>query len=166
MDKLQWTKDIFGSKLEIRRGAELIGKIQWENMVSPKAQAMINGKLFTLNREFFLSKLEIYDANDQSLLGMVMINLFNPRSNVIINGKCFELEISNFWQSRWSWKFNGTNIISYTSNEFITKGKGDIELFTTLNDEVEILILLGLFVRNQFVLFMLLGLMVILLIVL
>lgn len=166
MDKLQWSKEVFGSKLEIRRGAELIGKIQWENMLSSKAQAMINGKLFTLNREYFLSKLEIYDANDQSLLGMVMINLFNPRSNVIINGKCFELEISNFWQSRWSWKFNGTDIISYTSNEFITKDKGDLELFTTLNDEVEILILLGLFVRNQFVLFILLGLLVILLIVL
>ena len=166
MDKLQWTKDVFGSKLEIRRGAELIGNIHWENMVSSKAQAMINGKLFTLNREFFLSKLEIYDANDQSLLGMVMINLFNPRSNVIINGKCFELEISNFWQSRWSWKFNGDVIISYTSNEFITKDKGDIELFTALNEEVEILILLGLFVRNQFILFMLLCLLVVVLIVL
>jgi hypothetical protein len=162
MDKLQWTKDVFGSKLEIRRGVELIGKIQWENMLSSKAQAMINGKLFSLNREFFLSKLEIYDANDQSLLGMVMINFFNPRSNVIINGKCFELEISNFWQSRWSWKFNGDEIVSYTSNEFITKDKGDIELHTTLSDEVEILILLGLFVRNQFVLFMLLILVVVL----
>jgi hypothetical protein len=68
MDKLQWTKEVFGSKLELKRGNELIGKIQWENMVSSKAQALINGKLFTLNREFFLSKLEIYDANDQSLL--------------------------------------------------------------------------------------------------
>ena len=165
MDKLQWTKDVFGSKLEIRRGVELMGRIQWENMLSSKAQAMINGKLFMLNREFFLSKLEIYDANDQSLLGMVMINLFNPRSSVIINGKCFELEISNFWQSRWSWKFNGDEIISYTSNEFITKDKGDIELYTALSDEVEILILLGLFVRNQFILFMLLILAVVLLVV-
>ena len=165
MDKLQWTKDVFGAKLEIRRGAGLIGKIQWENMLSSKAQAMINGKLFALNREFFLSKLEIYDANDQSLLGMVMINIFNPRSNVIINGKCFELEISNFWQSRWSWKFNGDEIVSYTSNEFITKDKGDIELHTTLSDEVEILILLGLFVRNQFVLLMLLILVVVLFVI-
>lgn len=165
MDKLQWSKDVFGSRLEIRRGLELIGKIQWENMLSSKAQAMINGKLFTLNREFFLSKLEIYDANDQSLLGMVMVNLFNPRSNVIINGKYFELEISNLWQSRWSWKFNGDIIISYTSNEFITKDKGDIELYTALNDEVEILILLGLFVRNQFVLFMLLILAIVLLVI-
>ena len=166
MQKLQWSKDVFGPKLEIRRGTELFGNIRWENVISSTAQAMIAGRLFTLNREFFLSKLEIYDANDQSLLGMVMINLFNPRSDVIINGKRFELEIQNFWQSRWSWKFNGTEIITYTSNEFITKDKGDIEVFTAINEEVEILILLGLFVRNQFVLFMLLILIIIILIAL
>ena len=112
MEKLKWSKDVFGSKLEIRQGAEQIGKIHWENMLSSKAQAMINGKLFMLNREFFLSKLEIYDANDQSLLATVMINLFNPRSDVVINGKRFELEIKNFWQSRWSWKFNNSEIIT------------------------------------------------------
>ena len=134
-------------------------------MVSSKAQAMINGKLFTLNREFFLSKLEIYDTNDQSLLGTVMVNIFNPRSDIVLNGKRFELEISNFWQSRWAWKYNGLEIITFTSNEFITKDKGDIELSTTVTDEVEILILLGLFVRNQFVLFMLLILFVILIII-
>lgn len=165
MEKLTWSKDIFGSKLEIKQGNEQIGKTQWENMVSSKAQAMINGKLFTLNREFFLSKLEIYDANDHSLLGTVMINMFNPRSNVVINGKRFELEIQNFWQSRWSWKFNGSEIIIFTSNKFITKDKGEIELATLVNDEVEILILLGLFVRNQFVLFMLLGIVVALIII-
>ena len=154
--RLNWIKETFGSKLEIKQGNELIGNIQWENMVSSKAQAMINGRLFILNREFFLSKLEIYDANDQSLLGMVMINLFNPRSDVVLNGKRFELEISNFWQSRWAWKYNGAEIITFVSNEFITKDKGEIELSTTVTDEVEILILLGLFVRNQFVLFMLL----------
>jgi hypothetical protein len=166
MEKLQWTKDVFGSKLELRQGTEQIGKIQWESMVSSKAQAMINGKLFMLNREFFLSKLEIYDANDQSLLGMVMVNIFNPRSDVVINGKRFELEIQNFWQSRWSWKYNGQEIINFTSNEFITKDKGEIELLTACNDEVEVLILLGLFVRNQFILFMLLLLLVLLVIVL
>ena len=165
MEKLRWTKDIFGSKLEIRRGVEQIGKIKWDNMLSAKAQAMINGKLFTLNREFFLSKLEIYDANDQSLLGSVMVNLFNPKSDVIINGKRFELEIQNFWQSRWSWKYNGSEIITFTSNEFISKDKGDIELFTACNDEVEILILMGLFVRNQFILFMLLGVLIIVLLI-
>ncbi len=166
MEKLQWTKDVFGSKLELRQGFEQIGSIQWENMVSSKAQAMINGKLFILNREFFLSKLEIYDANDQSLLAMVMVNIFNPRSDVVINGKRFELEIQNFWQSRWSWKYNGQEIIKFTSNEFITKDKGEIELHTSCNEEVEILILLGLFVRNQFVLFMLLLLFLIVIIVL
>ncbi len=166
MEKLQWSKDVLGPKLEIRRGEELIGSIQWENMISSKAQAIIAGRLFTLNREFFQSKLEIYDANDQSLLGMVMINLFNPRSDVVINGKRFELEIQNFWQSRWSWKFNGTEIITYNSQSFLTKEKGEIELYTTFNEEVEILILLGLFVRNQFVLFMLLLLILIILILL
>ena len=165
MEKLQWTKDIFGSKLELRQGYESIGKIQWESMVSSKAQAMINGKLFILNREFFLSKLEIFDANDQSLLGTVMVNIFNPRSDVLINGKRFELEIHNFWQSRWSWKYNGAEIIRFTSNEFITKDKGEIELLTTCTEEVEILILLGLFVRNQFVLFMLLVLLLIVIII-
>lgn len=165
MEKLQWTKNIFGSKLEIRRKEELIGKIQWENMVSSKAQAMINGKLFSLNREFFLSKLEIYNANDQSLIATVMVNLFNPRSDVVINGKRFELEISNFWQSRWSWKFNNDEIITYTSNEFVTKDKGDIEIHSVIYDEVEILLLLGLFVRNQFILFMLLLLLIIVMII-
>lgn len=165
MEKLIWTKDIFGSKLEIKQGDEKIGKIDWDNMVSAKAQAMINGKLFTLNREFFLSKLEIYDGNDHSLLGMVMVNMFNPRSDIVINGKRFELEIKNFWQSRWSWKYNGSEIITFTSHEFITKDKGIIELATSCNEEVEILILLGLFVRNQFILFILLGILIALLII-
>lgn len=166
MEKLHWIKNIFGSKLEILQGTETVGKIQWENMVSSRAQAIINGKLFVLNREFFLSKLEIYDANDQSLLGTVMVNVFNPRSDVVLNGKRFELEIQNFWQSRWSWKYNGVEIITFTSNEFITKDKGDIELHTTCNDEVDILILLGLFVRNQFILFMLLLFLVVVFIIL
>lgn len=156
MEKLKWTKNIVGSILEIRRGEEQIGSVRWENIWGAKAQAMINGRLFMLNREFFLSKLEIYDANDQSLLGMVMTNLFTPRCDVVINGKRFELEIQNFWQSRWSWKFNGMEIITYSTGDFLSKGKGEIHLHTTLNEEVEILLLLGLFVRNQFVLIVLL----------
>lgn len=165
METLSWTKDIFGSKLEIRQGNEKIGSINWENMFGSQAQAMINGKLFTMNREYFLSKLEIYDSNSQSLLGTIMINFFNTRSDVLINGKRFELEIKNFWQSRWSWKFNGAEIIKYTSHEFITKDKGTIELASPINEEVEILILLGLFVRNQFILFMLLILLVLIIVI-
>ena len=84
---------------------------------------------------------------------------------MLINGKRFELEIKNFWQSRWAWKFNGDEIISYTSHEFITKDKGTIELNSPINDEVEILLLLGLFVRNQFIIFMLLILMVLLVVI-
>lgn len=166
MERLNWEKDIFGSKLEIRRGFEPIGNINWNNMVSSKAQASVNGRLFLLNREFFLSKLEIFDANDNALLGTVMINLFNPKSDVIINGKRFELEVKNFWQSRWSWKFNGNEIISYVSNEFILKEKGEIELFTTCNEEIEVLLLLGLFVRNQFILFILFIFLILLVVIL
>lgn len=165
MEKLSWSKEIFGSNLELMQGNERIGSINWENMVSSKAQAIINGRLFTLNREFFLSKLEIYDSNSQALLGTIMINFFNTRSDVLINGKRFELEIKNFWQSKWSWKFNGNEIITYTSHEFITKDKGTIELASPINEEIEILILLGLFVRNQFILFILLAMLVIVMII-
>ena len=165
MEKLSWTKDIFGSKLDILQGNEKIGNINWESMLSSKAQAIINGRLFTLNREFFLSKLEIYDGNSQALLATIMINFLNTRSDVVINGKRFVLEVKNFWQSRWSWKFDGNDIISYTSHEFITKDKGTIELTTPITDEVEVLILLGLFVRNQFILLTLLALLVILLVI-
>ena len=165
MERLSWTKDIFGSKLDIQQGTEKIGNINWESMLSSKAQAIINGRLFTLNREFFLSKLEIYDGNSQALLATIMINFLNTRSDVVINGKRFVLEVKNFWQSRWSWKFDGNDIITYTSHEFITKDKGTIELATPITDEVEILILLGLFVRNQFILLILLVLLVLLVII-
>jgi len=165
MKKLVWIKEIFGSKLEILSGNDTIGIIQWQNMFSGKATAVFNGRTFFLKREFFLSKLEIYDGKEQSLLACVMINLFNPRSEMIINGKRFELEIKNFWQSRWSWKFNGNEVISYVSNEFIAKEKGEIELYSSCNDEVEILILLGLFVRNQFILVILFLVLIMLLII-
>lgn len=156
MEKLQWTKEIFGTRLELKRGSELVGNIQWDNLFGSRAQAVINGRVFVLNRTFFLSKLDIYDSGEQLLLGTVMVNLFNTKSDIVLNGKRFELEIKNFWQSRWSWKFNGNEIITFTSNEFILKDRGEIELCTTCNDEVDILLLLGLFVRNQFILFMLL----------
>jgi len=165
MEKLFWIKEIFGSKLEIHQGSERVGAIRWHNMFSSKASADFNGRNFTLKRDFVNSKIEIRDARMDSLLSEVSVSLFNPRSEVVINGKRFELEIKNFWQSRWAWKFNGTEIIVFTSNEFITREKGDIELFTTCCEEVEILILLGLFVRNQFILLMLLLLIALLLII-
>jgi len=155
MERYVWTKGIFKNQLEITHGSERIGSIVWERLIGAKAHAMINGRRFFLNREFFLSKLEIYDANTDALLGSIMINLFNPKSDIIINGKRFELEIKNFWQSRWSWKFNGDELITYQSHEFLSKEKGTIEVFTANTDEIEILLLLGLFVRNQFILFML-----------
>lgn len=165
MEKLNWTNEIFKSKLEILRGIERVGSIHWDKTFGSNAQAMFNGKLFTLTREYFLSKLEIYDSNSQALLGTIMINFLNPHSDVLINGKRFELEIKNFWQSRWAWKFNGTEIISYTSHEFISKDKGTIEITSPITEEVEILLLLGLFVRNQFILFMLLILLVLLIVI-
>ncbi len=155
MERYVWTKGIFKNQLEITHGSERIGSIVWERLIGAKAHALINGRRFFLNREFFLSKLEIYDANTDALLGSIMINLFNPKSDIIINGKRFELEIKNFWQSRWSWKFNGDELITYQSHEFLSKEKGTIEVFTANTEEIEILLLLGLFVRNQFILFML-----------
>ena len=120
MERYFWSKGILKNQLEITRGSEQIGSIVWESLVGSKAHGMINGHRFILDRQFFLSKLEIYDANNQSLLGTIMINLFNPKSDIIINGKRFELEVKNFWQSRWSWKFNGDELITYQSNEFLS----------------------------------------------
>lgn len=165
MEKLHWKKDIFGNRLEIKRGDEPIGRIRWTNFLSSKAQAAFNGKLFTLKRDFLSSKLEIFDANDNSLLAIVIINLFQPKNDVVVNGKRFELDFKNFLQSRWSWKFNGSEIISYTTNEFVLKEKGVIELFASCNEEIEILILLGLFVRNQFILILLIIILILFLII-
>ena len=156
MEKLFWTKGIFKNQLQITRNNEQIGTIQWANMFSSSALATLRGRRFILNRDFFLSKLEISDANNQAMLASIMVNLFNPKGDVIINGKRFELEIKNFWQSRWAWKFNGQEIIIFQSNELMSKDKGHIEIYTSDSDELEILILLGLFVRNQLILFMLL----------
>jgi len=155
MERYEWSKGILKNNLQIMRGPEQIGSVVWESLIGAKAHGVINGRRFILNREFFLSKLEIYDAGNQTLLGTIMINLFNPKSEIIINGKRFELEVKNFWQSRWSWKFNGDELITYQSNEFLSKDKGTIEVYTVVTEEIEVLLLLGLFVRNQFILFML-----------
>ncbi|WP_423129466.1 hypothetical protein [Gaoshiqia sp. Z1-71] len=165
MEKLLWSKGIFKSKLVITRMNEQIGVIDWNNMFSSNALATLNGRRFIMNRDFFLSKLEIQDANNQALLSSIMINLFNPKSDLIINGKRFELEIKNFWQSRWAWKFNGQEIIIFQSNELLSKDKGHIEIYSAESEEVEILILLGLFVRNQLILFMLFILLIVLFII-
>lgn len=155
MDRLLWSKGLLKSRLTITRNAEQIGAINWNSLLSSDAVATLKGRRFTLRRDFFLSKLEIYDATNQALLATIMINLFNPKADLILNGKRFELEIKNFWQSRWAWKFNGQEIISFTSYEFLTKDSGSIDVFSSDSEELEILILLGLFVRNQLVLFML-----------
>lgn len=165
MEKLVWSKGIFKNKLFINRNSEQIGSIDWNNVFSSNALAILNGRRFILNRDFFLSRLEIQDANNLASLGTIMINLFNPRSDLIINGKRFELEIKNFWQSRWAWKFNGQEIIIFQSNELLSKDKGSIEIYTADTEEVEVLILLGLFVRNQLVLFMLFLLLILLVII-
>ncbi len=165
MERYIWSKGLLKNQLEITHGSDLIGSIVWESLVGSKAHGRIKGRRFILNREFFLSKLEIYDANNQALLGTILVNLFNPKSDIIINGKRFELEVKNFWQSRWSWKFNGDELITYQSNEFLTKDKGIIEVYTACTEEIEILLLLGLFVRNQFILFMLMILILFLLVI-
>ncbi len=165
MERYFWSKGILKNRLEITYQSGQIGSIEWERLFGSKAHGQINGRRFILSREFFLSKLEIYDANNQALLGTIMVNLFNPKSDIVINGKRFELEIKNFWQSRWSWKFNGIDLITYQSHEFLTKDKGIIEVYTANTEEIEILLLLGLFVRNQFIFFMLMLLILFLLII-
>lgn len=155
MDRLLWSKGLLKSTLTVTRNAEQIGAIRWNGLLSSDAIATLKGRRFVLRREFFLSKLELYDTTNQSLMASMMINLFNPRTDLILNGKRFELEIKNFWQSRWAWKFNGQEIIVFTSHEFLTKDSGSIDIFSSDSEELEILILLGLFVRNQLVLFML-----------
>ncbi len=155
MEKLLWSKGIFRNKLVITRGDEQIGVIRWNNFFSSNAIATLNGRGFILTRDYFLSKLEIQDANNHDVLGSIMINLFNPRSDLVINRKRFELEIKNFWQSRWAWKFNGQEIITFQSKELLSKDRGEIDIYTANAEEVEILILLGLFIRNQLILFML-----------
>ena len=150
MERLEWNKNIPGLALEITRGEETVGSIRWNHLFSNKARAGFRGKTFYLNKDLLSSKLEISD--EKASLGRLTLSLFNPGSDVVINGKRFELEMKNFWQSRWAWKFNGTEIISFTSNEFLFKDKGSIELFSACNEEVEILILLGLVMRNQYLL--------------
>ena len=166
MEKLFWSKGIIKNKLIITRNNGPIGNIEWKNMVSPDAVANLKGRRFLMRRDFFLSRLEISDANNQAVLASIMINLFNPKSDVVINGKRFELEIKNFWQSHWAWKLNGKEIVTFQSNELLSKDKGTIEVFITNSEEMEILILLGLFVRNQLILFMLLILVIILIVIL
>lgn len=165
MERYEWSKGIFRKHLEITHGSEVIGSVVWESLLGSKAHGMINGRRFILSREFFLSKLEIYDASNQALLGTILVNLFNPKSDIVINGKRFELEVKNFWQSRWSWKFNGSELITYQSNEFLSRDKGTIEIYTANTEEIEILLLLGLFVRNQFILFMLMILLLLLIVI-
>lgn len=165
MERYEWSKGIFRKHLEITHGSEVIGSVVWESLLGSKAHGMINGRRFILSREFFLSKLEIYDASNHALLGTILVNLFNPKSDIVINGKRFELEVKNFWQSRWSWKFNGSELITYQSNEFLSRDKGTIEIFTANTEEIEILLLLGLFVRNQFILFMLMILLLLLIVI-
>jgi len=75
------------------------------------------------------------------------------------------MEVKNFWQSRWSWKFNGDELITYQSNELLSKDKGIVEVYTASTEEIEILLLLGLFVRNQFILFMLMILLVLIMVI-
>ena len=165
MEKLLWSKGIFKNKLVITRGDEQIGVISWNNFFSSNAIATLNGRGFILSRDYFLSKLEIQDANNHDVLGSIMINMFNPRSDLVINRKRFELEIKNFWQSRWSWKFNGQEIIIFQSYELLSKDRGEIEIYAANAEEVEILILLGLFVRSQFIIFMLILLLVVLFVI-
>lgn len=154
MELLYWSKQLFGNKLLLKRGQEQIGIIVWDNFFSSQAHATINGHRFLLKRDLLHSKLEILDVSNQLLLGSVIISLLNPRSDVIINGKRFELEIKNFWQSHWAWSYNGVEFIKYQSNEMLSRDKGQIEIVGSHDEDIEVLLLMGLFVRTQMLLFM------------
>ncbi len=149
MEKLLWTKGILKNKLVITRGNEQIGVISWNTFLNSNAMATLNGRGFLLSRDFLLSKVEIQDANGYEVLGSIMMNMFSLRSDLIINRKRFELEIKNFWQSKWSWKFNGQEIITFQSRDLFSRAKGEIDVYTANTEETEILILLGLYMRSQ-----------------
>lgn len=155
MEKLEWNKNILGTNLEILRGSERIGSISWPNLFSNKARAEFRGKTLFITRDLLTSRIEIFDGIDQSLLGRISLGFFSPKSDVVVNGKRFELEVKNFRQSKWAWKFNSSELISFSTSDFITREKGEIELFSACNEEVEILILLGLVLRNQLVIIIL-----------
>lgn len=165
MEKLLWSKGIFKNKLVITRGNEQIGVISWNNFFDSNAIATLNGRGFILSRDYFLSKLEIRDANSHDVLGSVMMSMFSYSCDLVINRKRFELEIKNIWQSRWCWKFNGQEIISFQTNELLSKDRGEIEIYSAGAEEVEILILLGLFVRSQLIIFMALLLLIVLIVI-
>ena len=148
--KLFWTKNIFEKEMSITSEQSEIGKINWNSFLSYEAVATFQGHGFILNRNFFLFKSDVLDINTRAMLGSIMVSVFNPRSTVVINRKCFTLEISNFWQSRWAWKFNDQEIIVFHTNDLLMKNKGTIEVSASDCEELEILILMGLLVRNQF----------------
>lgn len=149
MEQLMWKKDIFSSKLEIKQGTERIGKVDPGANRNSGARAIFNGRFFQLNRDFILARTNIFDSTGQTPLASLTLSLFETQNDVIINGKRFELEIKNIWQSEWVWKYNGQEIISYHSLSPFLNRKGSIELNTACTEEVEILVLLGLFARNQ-----------------
>jgi hypothetical protein len=165
METYTWSKGILKNQLELWHGTDSIGSIVSENMIGSRATGSINGRQFFLIRDFLRSKFEIYDANTSEFLGAITIGLLNPKGEIVLNGKQFELEIKNFWQSYWTWKFNGNELITYQSNEFFTKESGTVQIVTACTEEIEILLLLGLLVRNQLILFVLLLIILLLIVV-
>ena len=148
--KLFWTKNMLDKEMSITNEQSEIGKINWSNFLSSEAVATFQGHGFILNRNFFLLKSDVLDINTRAVLGSIVMSIFNPRNTVVINRKCFILEINNLWQSRWTWKFNDREIIVFQTHDFLMKNKGTIEVSASDCEELEILILLGLMVRNQF----------------
>jgi hypothetical protein len=104
-----------------------------------------------VQRDFFSTKLEIFDEGSQILLGSGSLSLFNLKGEIVINGKRFELDVRNVWQSGWSWKFNGAELMNFRCNDLLSKSLGTIDVYTANTEEVEMLLLLGLLVRNQFI---------------
>ena len=153
MEKLCWSRDRFkGNKLIITDRGETVGAIERGKLFYSEATAVLNGRRFFLKRDFLLFKFEIYDANNQTLLGTVILGPLNSRSELLLNGKRFVLEINNFQQTNWCWRFDGQRIITYKAPGLLSKARGEAELFIPETEELEILLLLGMFIRNQFIL--------------
>jgi hypothetical protein len=79
MERLEWNKNIFGANLEITRGDEIVGSVQWQNMFSNKARAEFRGKTFFISRDIMLSRLEVFDGKTQALLAAFSKSFSSPK---------------------------------------------------------------------------------------
>ncbi|MCL1821317.1 MAG: hypothetical protein FWG22_00670 [Prolixibacteraceae bacterium] len=149
MENFTWSKDLVSPDYTINSGNEKMGFIRSEGLFGNRALAEFDGKSFLIRRDFFVSNLEIFDGKHEARLASLSSNFFTLRGELIINGKRFEIEAKNGLQSGWMWKFDGEEIITYNSDAKLSRQRGTIEVATVCNEEIEILILMGLYLHNH-----------------